>query len=56
MALNLKEVDGVVIQPKHKATCHCGGVEFELDLPEGLIDVRHLHAPPEKIKSNAVRF
>lgn len=40
MALNLKEVDGVVIQPKHKATCHCGGVEFELDLPEGLIDVR----------------
>ena len=40
MALNLKEVDGVVIQPKHKATCHCGGVEFELDLPEGLVDVR----------------
>lgn len=40
MALNLKQVDGVVIQPKHKATCHCGGVEFELDLPEGLVDVR----------------
>lgn len=40
MALNLKEVDGVVIQPKHKATCHCGGVELELDLPEGLVDVR----------------
>jgi hypothetical protein len=40
MALNLKEVDGVVIQSKHKASCHCGEVELELDLPEGLIDVR----------------
>jgi hypothetical protein len=40
MALSLKEVDGVAIQPRHKATCHCGGVEFELDLPDGLIDVR----------------
>lgn len=40
MVLNLKEVDGVVIQPKHTATCHCGSVAFVLDLPEGLIDVR----------------
>lgn len=40
MILNLKEVDGVIIHPRHKATCHCGGVEFELALPEGLVDVR----------------
>jgi len=40
MSLNIKEVDGVVIQQKHRAKCHCGGVEFELDLPNGLIDVR----------------
>lgn len=40
MTINLKEVDGVQIQAKHKATCHCGAVEIELDLPEGLIDVR----------------
>ena len=40
MPLNIKEVDGVAIQSKHRATCHCGGVEFELDLPDGLIDVR----------------
>ena len=40
MSLNLKEVDGVPINPKHKASCHCGSVEFELDLPDGLMDVR----------------
>jgi hypothetical protein len=40
MSINLKAVDGVPIEPKHKATCHCGSVEFELELPNGLIDVR----------------
>ncbi len=40
MAINLREVDGVPIKPKHKATCHCGTVEIELDLPDGLVDVR----------------
>jgi len=40
MTINLREVDGVPIQKKHKAFCHCGCVEIELDLPEGLIDVR----------------
>jgi hypothetical protein len=38
--MNLTEVDGVKIQSKHKAACHCGAVELELDLPDGLIDVR----------------
>ncbi|MCK0538473.1 GFA family protein [Alcanivorax quisquiliarum] len=40
MAINLTEVDGVPIQAKHKATCHCGTVELELSLPDGLVDVR----------------
>lgn len=40
MTINLKEVAGVEVQPRHKATCHCGAVEIELDLAEGLIDVR----------------
>ena len=40
MAINLKEVDGVEVQLRHKATCHCGTVEIELDLPDGLVDVR----------------
>jgi len=40
MALNLRAVDGVPIRTKHKATCHCGAVEIELILPNGLNDVR----------------
>ena len=40
MTLNLREVDGVPVQPRHKASCHCGAVEFELDLPDGLIELR----------------
>src|SRR5690554_5609001 len=40
MAINLSEVDGIPIQAKHKATCHCGTVELELSLPDGLVDVR----------------
>lgn len=40
MTVNLCEVDGVPIQSKHRATCHCGAVELELDLPDGLVDVR----------------
>lgn len=40
MAINIKSVGGVEIQKKHKASCHCGFVEFELDLPDGLVDVR----------------
>ena len=40
MAINLKEVDGVPIEPMHRATCHCGAVEIELSLPDGLVDVR----------------
>lgn len=40
MAINLSEVDGVPIKAKHQATCHCGSVEIELDLPDGLVDVR----------------
>lgn len=40
MSINLMEVDGVAIQPKHRARCHCGTVELELELPTGLVDVR----------------
>jgi len=38
--INLKEVDGVKVKENHKATCHCGSVEMELNLPNGLVDVR----------------
>ena len=36
----LKQVGGVEIRPKHRATCHCGLVELELDLPNGIVDAR----------------
>ena len=40
MTINLKSVGGVDIQERHKGSCHCGSVEFELDLPDGLLDIR----------------
>ncbi|NAW65708.1 GFA family protein [Photobacterium halotolerans] len=30
----------MVIQPVHRASCHCGSVVLELSLPHGLIDPR----------------
>lgn len=38
--MHLTEVDGVPIQPLHRARCHCGAVVFELSLPNGLVDIR----------------
>jgi hypothetical protein len=35
-----KEVGGVPIRRKHRASCHCGAVELELDLPDGIVDPR----------------
>lgn len=40
MTINLKSVNGVEVREKHKGSCHCGSVQFELDLPEGLVDIR----------------
>ena len=40
MTVNLTQIDGIAIRPKHKASCHCGAVQLELDLPDGLVDVR----------------
>ena len=36
----IKQIGDTVIQPKHRATCHCGSVELELDLPDGIVDPR----------------
>ena len=38
--VSFKEVDGIAIKKLHKLTCHCGRVEIQLDLPNGLEDVR----------------
>lgn len=37
----LKEIGGVIIQPRHLASCHCGRVKLELALPDGVVDPRH---------------
>lgn len=37
----LKKVGDIEILSTHKASCHCGSVKLELDLPEGIVDPRH---------------
>lgn len=36
----IKQVGATVIRAKHKASCHCGAVELELDLPNGIEEPR----------------
>ncbi|EPT8451483.1 GFA family protein [Vibrio fluvialis] len=36
----IKQVGTTVIREKHRATCHCGAVELELSLPDGIVDPR----------------
>jgi hypothetical protein len=36
----IKKVGTTEIQPKHRASCHCGAVVLELTLPGGIVDAR----------------
>ena len=36
----IKQIGPTKILPKHKATCHCGSVELELTLPNGVENPR----------------
>ena len=36
----IKRVGRTEIKPLHRASCHCGAVVFELDLPNGIVDPR----------------
>ncbi len=36
----LRNIGSTTINPKHKATCHCGAVELEIDLPDGIVEPR----------------
>jgi len=38
--MGITSVAGVPVQPRHRATCHCGTVELLLDLPDGIVDPR----------------
>jgi hypothetical protein len=34
----IKKVGPTVILAKHEASCHCGAVVLEIDLPDGIVD------------------
>lgn len=36
----IKQVGNTLIQPKHRASCHCGAVVLELSLPSGIENPR----------------
>jgi hypothetical protein len=36
----IKNVGGTEIKATHRASCHCGAVVLELDLPNGIVDPR----------------
>lgn len=36
----IKQVGNTPILPVHRASCHCGTVVLELDLPDGIVDPR----------------
>ena len=36
----IKNVGGIQIGRRHRASCHCGSVVLELDLPDGIVDPR----------------
>ena len=36
----IKQVGSTEIKDKHTASCHCGAVELELSLPDGIVDPR----------------
>lgn len=36
----MKTIGDTIIEPVHRARCHCGSVELEIDLPDGITDLR----------------
>lgn len=36
----IRKIGTTEIRPKHRASCHCGAVVLELDLPNGIVDPR----------------
>ncbi len=36
----IKQVGPTTIQPRHRLSCHCGAVQLELELPDGIVDPR----------------
>lgn len=40
MNIGIKTVGPTEIQPLHRASCHCGAVVLEIELPHGIVDAR----------------
>lgn len=38
--MQFRQIGTTIIQPQHRASCHCGGVVLALDLPHGVVDPR----------------
>lgn len=36
----IRRIGNTEIQPRHRASCHCGAVVLELELPAGVVDPR----------------
>ena len=36
----LKQIGNTRINPVHKSSCHCGAVQLEIELPDGIVDPR----------------
>ncbi|WP_439865617.1 GFA family protein [Pseudomonas syringae] len=36
----IKQVGSTEIKPVHQASCHCGAIMLELELPDGIVDPR----------------
>ena len=36
----IRQVGNTTIRPVHKSSCHCGAVELELRLPDGIVEPR----------------
>lgn len=36
----IKKIGETDIKPVHRASCHCGAVQYELELPQGIVEPR----------------
>ncbi len=47
----MKLVGSTAINLKHKASCHCGAVVLELDLPDGFVPTNDgVNHPADRVK------
>lgn len=50
----IQSVGGVLVQTRHRLSCHCGAVVLELHLPDGIVDPRRCNCSICRRKSAVV--